>query len=70
MTKICSVSSGAAGHTVEAAHMIVMQESQFIGINAAQLKRVKEAVQASVLEAADGAFRTTAQMLTSGPAPR
>ncbi len=65
MTKICSVSSGAAGHTIEAAHMIVMrQESRFIGIKAAQLKRIKEAVQASVLEAADSKpFRTTAHLL-------
>ncbi len=49
------VSSGAAGHTIEAAHLIVMrQEAQFTQLTKASVARLREAVKNSVQQSAAG----------------
>lgn len=55
MLKVSKVSSGAAGHTVEASHLIVLkQESQFKALGKAGIERVRGAVKESVQASANG----------------
>ena len=55
MNTIAKVSSGAAGHTIEASHLIVLkQETQFKQMTKASIARVRESVKNSVKASVDG----------------
>jgi len=55
LLQVGKVSRGAAGHTVESTHMVVMkQETRFIPIKSKELKRTKDAIELSVAAAEDG----------------
>ena len=55
LLQVGKVSRGAAGHTVESTHLVVLkQETRFIPIKNKELKRIKDSIEVSVAAAEDG----------------